>query len=406
MKVLKRILGWGGLLVVSGGIVYLLLRPQPVLVDLAEVDRGPLEVTVDDDGVTRIKDRYVVSTPLTGRLERIHLEVGDPVIADKTVIARMQPTDPSLLDARAVAQARARVGAARRRLDAARAELERAETAAEFAVKELRRAEELSRTNAIAEADLDAKRLEMRLRTEEARAARYRVDIARYELRLEEAALSLTSPASDEPDSPGEHDLEILEIKSPINGRVLRIYQESSAVLNPGQPIMELGDPLDLEVVVDVLSADAVRIAPGAVVRLEHWGGSQPLQGQVRVVEPSGFTKISALGVEEQRVNVIVDLLDPPEQRSALGDNFRVDARIIVWQTDDCLRVPTSALFRQNGTWQAFIVDATQRARLRTVQVGHNNGMDAEVLGGLEAGQRVIVHPGDTVHDGALVQQR
>ncbi len=406
MNILKRILGWVGGLAVTAGILYVLVRPKPVLVDTATVSRGRMEVTVDDDGVTRIKDRYIVSTPLSGRLDRIRLEVGDAVVADKTIVARMQPTNPSLLDARAVAQAKARVGAARRRLDAALADLERAQAAADFAIKELHRAEKLGGTNAIAEADLDAKRLEARLRSEEARAARYRVDIARYELRLEEAALSLTSPDDTSPQSPGEHALQILEIKSPINGRVLRIFQESSAVLGAGQAILELGDPMDLEVVVDVLSSDAVRIAPGDPVRLEHWGGERPLAGQVRVVEPSGFTKVSALGVEEQRVNVIVDLLDPAERRKSLGDNFRVDARIVVWETEECLRVPTSALFRQNGQWRAFTVDAAGRARLQPVEIGHNNGVHAEVLDGLEEGQQVIVHPGDSVQAGVMVRRR
>ncbi|GIW97169.1 MAG: secretion protein HlyD [Pirellulaceae bacterium] len=405
MKKLVRIIVWSLLAAALLAVGYVLLRPQPQLVDMVELTRGPLEVTVDEDGVTRIRDRYIVSTPLAGMLERVRLEVGDEVVADQTVVARMQPTDPSLLDARAVAQAKARVGAAKRRLDAAQIELERASAAEEYARKQLQRAEQLSGTQAIAPSDLDALRLEARLRADDVRAARFRVDIARYELELEQAALLLTDPEQG-PGSPGEGETAVLEIKAPISGRVLRRYQESAAVLAAGQSILEIGDPLDLEVVVDVLSADAVKIRPGAAVRLENWGGTTPLRGEVRVVEPSGFTKISALGVEEQRVNTIVDLLDPPPRRAALGDGFRVDAHITVWQTDDCLRVPTSALFRHDGLWHVFVVDQNDRARLRKVEIGQNNGLQAEVIAGLKAGQQVIIHPGDAIEDGVWVRAR
>lgn len=404
---MKRFLRWiiwgtGGLLIVALTVVA--LRPQPVLVDVALVTRGPLQVTVDEDGLTRIKERYVVSTPIAGRLERISLEVGDAVVADTTVIASMQATDPSLLDPRAVAQAEARVKAAEHRHEAAQAEHNKALSAEEYAKNELDRARNLETANALAESEVEAKEMEHQIRQEESRAAAFRVDIAQYELKLEKAALLLTHPAEDER-SPGDVEME-LAIKAPIHGRVLRIYRESAAVLDAGASILEIGDPLDLEVVVDVLSVNAISIHPGDEVRLENWGGAAPLIGKVRVVEPSGFTKLSALGVEEQRVNVIIDIVDPKESRTTLGDGFRVEARVIVWSGEDILQVPTSALFRVKQDWALFHIDDNNKARLSVVEVGHNNGIQAEVLSGIDEGTTIIVHPSDAISDGVAVELR
>ena len=231
------------------------------------------------------------------------------------------------------------------------------------------------------------------------RAAGFAVDIAEYELELERAALLLTDP-----DQGDDGDME-LPIRAPIDGCILRIYQESTAVVEVGSPLMEVGDPTDLEVVADVLSRDAVQISPGDPVRLKRWGGDAPLAGRVRLVEPSGFTKLSALGVEEQRVNVIIDVVDPPEKREQLGDGFRVDCEVIVWEADNVLQVPTSALFRVDDTWRVFVVDG-RVARLTSVAVGKNNGRSAEVLGGLREGDRVIIHPGDSIEDGVEVTER
>lgn len=385
------------------------LRPQAALVDVARVDRGPLQVTVDEDGQTRIKERYIVSTPLAGQLQRIALKVGDPVVANQTILARMQPTDPSLLDPRAVAQARARVKAAEQRLEAARAELNKAEAAVNFAEVEMGRVRQLHRENAVSQRELDERVLQFRLETEEARAAAFGVDIAEYELELERAALLLTDPAAQsesagDPEAAADAAME-LQIRAPINGRVLRLYQESAGVLTAGEALMELGDPTDLEIVADVLSVDAVRVEPGADVIIDHWGGDRPLAGRVRIVEPSGFTKISALGVEEQRVNVIIDLVDPPEARSSLGDGFRVETRIVTWQRDSTLRVPTSALFRVDDQWQVFTI-RDGLAQPVAVEIGVNNGITAQLLGGLDEGDAVIVHPSDAVQASAAVEPR
>ncbi len=385
-------------LLIAAAVAYA-VRPLPVLVDIAVAGRGPMKVTVDEDGITRIRERYIVSTPLTGRLLRITFDVGDDVWADQTVIARMEPTDPTLLDPREFAQAKARVRAAERKLESAKSLLAKTEAAVNFAETEMGRLRNLKSQNAASETEFAEKELEFRQSTEDARSAGFGVDIAEYELQLEKAALLLTDP-----ESAGDSEME-LAIKAPIDGRILRISQESTTVVTAGSPLMEIGDPTDLEVVADVLSRDAVLIKPGAAAGLEHWGGERPLAGRVRLVEPSGFTKLSALGVEEQRVNTIIDLVDPPEMRPTLGDNFRVDCRITVWSHDDVLQIPTSSLFRVDGKWTVFTVE-TGVAKETAVQIGHSNGRVAEVLGGLEINTPVIMHPGDTIHDGVTVQHR
>lgn len=394
-----RLLAWIIGLAAMGLTVFVALRPRPILVDVAVVDRGPMQVQVDEDGQTRIRERYVVSTPLTGRLLRVTFDVGDPVVANESVLAKMEATDPDLLDPREVAQAKSRVGAAERKLQAAMSELARVEAMLQFAEKEMGRVRQLVVRNAASDFEFSERELLFQQRTEEVRSAEFAVDIAEYELKLERDALLLTDPESG---NPGEMEL---SIKAPIDGRILRIYQESTAVVQAGSPLMEVGDPADLEVVADVLSRDAVRISPGNPVSLQRWGGESPLSGRVRLVEPSGFTKLSALGVEEQRVNVIIDLIDSPETRTQLGDGFRVDCQITVWEASDVLQVPTSALFRSDDRWHVFvIVDAT--ARLREVEIGKNNGRFAEVLSGLNDGDQVVTHPGDAIEDGVSVAER
>lgn len=375
------------------------VRPRPALVDVATAQISPMDVRVEEDGKTRIRERYVVSTPLTGRLLRITFDVGDLVMADQTVLARMVPTDPELLDPRSVAQAQARVRAAQRKLEAAKSDLAKSETAVSFAEAEMGRVRQMRARNAASEQEFADIELEFRQRTEEARVAGFTVDIAEYELQLEKAALVLTDPERS------DHGEMELSIQAPIDGRVLRIYQESAAVVTEGSPLMEIGEPSDLEIVADVLSRDAVRVTAGDRVILKHWGGDRELTGRVRLVEPSGFTKLSALGVEEQRVNVIIDLEDPPESRVQLGDGFRVDCEIVVWESSKVLQIPTSALFRVDGQWHVFVVDGGI-ARLTRVGIAHNNGRSAEVVDGLEPGTTVITHPSDRIADGVAVAQR
>lgn len=380
--------------------------PQPVDVDLAKVERGSLQVTVDEDGKTRIREMYLVSAPLAGRLLRIDMEAGDPVVAGKTLLATIEPPDPNLLDARTIAQAEARVKAAEAALKKMEPITEQARAAQAYAEAELARARKAG--NALSKSELENAEYEYRRTSEEQRSMRIQEEIAQFELEQAQAALLRTRPRDDDaagkaiPDGNGDWTFTIY---SPINGSVLRVLQESAAVVTAGTPLLELGDPLDLEAEVDVLSRDAVKIHPGARVLLEHWGGEEPLVGRVRLVEPSGFTKISTLGVEEQRVNVIVDFVDPPATRQTLGDGFRVEARIVIDEADDVLKVPTSALFRVGKQSAVFkVVDGV--ARQEIVKIGRQNGLEAEVLSGLAAGDQVVIHPSDQVEDGVQVRQR
>jgi HlyD family secretion protein len=379
--------------------------PQPVEVDLAKVERGSLQVTVDEDGKTRIREKYVVSAPLVGRLLRIDMEAGDPVEAGKTLLATIEPRDPELLDARTIAQAEARVKGAEAALKKMEPITAQARAAQAFAEAELTRAR--SAGGAVTKSELENAEYENRRTSEEQRSMRIQEEIARFELEQAQAALLRTRPrdmvaGGDHPNGNGGWTFTIY---SPINGTVLRVLQESAAVVNAGTPLLELGDPLDLEAEVDVLSRDAVQVHPGAKVLLEHWGGAKPLLGRVRLVEPSGFTKISTLGVEEQRVNVIVDFVDPPESRKTLGDGFRVEARIVIDEADDVLKVPTSALFRVGKESAVFkVVDGVVHEQI--VKIGRQNGLEAEVVDGLAAGDEVVIHPSDQVEGGVRVLQR
>jgi len=390
------------------GAIGLGLVPEPVEVDLAEAKHGAIRVTVDEDGKTRIREKYVVSAPLAGRLLRIEMKPGDEVHSGETLLATIEPRDPDLLDARTIAQAEARVKAAEVALEKMEPMLEEAVASQEYAESELQRVREARRENpqSVSESEVQSKLLAYRTQTALLRAAMQNKEIARFELDQARAALIRSRPQSNA--SKNEVTLNNgwnITIRSPIDGRILRVFQESSAVVNAGTPLVELGDPTDLEVEIDVLSRDAVRIHPGAMVLLEHWGGEKVLQGRVRLIEPSAFTKVSTLGVEEQRVNVIVSLLDAPQERKALGDGFRVEARIIVAEADDVLKVPNSALFRRGEEWAVFRVE-DGRAQEVVVELGLKNGLEAEVRKGLSSGDQVVLHPGDEITDGTRIRER
>lgn len=385
-----------GVLVVLGYA----LRPTVVLVDGATVTRGPLQITVDEEGKTRIRERYVVAAPLGGRLQRVALKAGDAVEAGTTVLATINAVDPALLDPRTQAEAEARVKAAAAVQEQTVPTLEAARARHDLARKELERARELSRDHVISQQELDRAIATERSAGEELKAARFAEKIAAFELEQAQAAVLRSQPEA----SPDRDDAQWV-IRAPVSGRVLRVLQESSIVVQPGTPLIELGDPADLEVEVDVLSADAMQIEPGATVYLERWGGNQPLMGRVRRVEPAGFTKISALGVEEQRVWVLVDFDAPPLPQRPLGDAYRVEARIVTWESDNTLKVPSGALFRDGSTWAVFVIEKG-KARLRQLQIGHNNGLEAEVLDGLTEGEQLIVHPGDQIRDGISAKAR
>lgn len=387
-------------IVIVAAIVYA-FWPKPIPVDIEVVETGPLVVTVEEEGRTRIKEKYIVSAPLGGQLRRIELDPGDAVEAGKTLLAVIEPTDPTLLDERALAEAEARVRAAEANLEQARVSVERARVAVEYAQSDDRRIRQLREKRQATQEQLEQVELVVRTRAEDLRGAEFQAQIAQFELQQARAALTRTGPSEE-----GSEDLDRqIQIRSPINGKVLRVFQKSAAVVAPGAQLVELGDPRDLEVEVDVLSSDAVKIAGGDRAFLEHWGGPGALQGRVRRVEPAGFTKISALGVEEQRVYVIIDFEEPYENRESLGDAFRVEARIVVWEEPDVVKVPASALFRVGSDWAVFRVNDT-KAHLTILRVGQQNPNEAQVLEGLQPGDRVIAHPGDKITDGVHVVER
>lgn len=410
-----RPLPWiaGGILV---GLIALGLWPRPQPAEIATASRGALTVTVDDEGMTRVKHRYTVSAPVAGLLRRIDWKAGAPVVAGETVLAVLETRDADFLDARSRAQAEARVAAARAAREVATAQRGRAQAAADLARTDGERQRQLFAQHALSAQEFDAATQRERAAAEELRAAVFAQQIAEHDLRQAEVLLQRTpirpegqgpAPGPGGPTQAAAFSVAQQEtplvLTSPVSGRILRVLQESARVVPAGFPLVEVGDPTDLETRIEVLSRDGVMVRPGARVWLEQWGGPQPLEARVRLVEPSAFTKISALGVEEQRVYVIADFVDPLARRPTLGDNYRVEARIVVWESPSVLKVPSGALFQRGQTWQTYVLDG-RTARLRTVQPGHTNGRETEILAGLQEGDRVVVYPGDTLNDGTAVR--
>ena len=386
-----RRLAWAAAALALLALVLWTMRPVPLEVETARVARGPLRVTVDEDGVTRVHDRYVIAAPVAGRLLRVALEEGDAV-APGEVVARIAAAP---LDARTLEEARARVAAAEATEREAGAALAQLRVGLAQARRDARRVRTRERAGAVSEHDAELAETEAEVRSRAVAAAEARVRAAAADARAARAALS-------DADAGRVAGATVTPVRSPVRGRVLRVAQESESPVVPGTALVELGDAAALEVLVDVLSTDAVAIRPGMPMVIEEWGGSGPLRGRVRTVSPAAFTKVSALGVEEQRVNVVGDLLEPP---AGLGTGYRVEARIVTWEAADVLKVPVSSLFRSGDGWGVFVVEAG-RARLRTVTVGHRGEAEAEVLGGLRAGEAVVLYPSDKVGDGVRVRGR
>jgi HlyD family secretion protein len=383
--------------IVAAGLA-LGLMPRAQRVDIAEVKRAPLVVTVEEEGKTRVMERYLVSAPVSGYVRRSALKAGDAVKAGQ-VIAVIEPAHAVALDPRTRAQAQAQVSAAQAALAVAEQNARAARAAAELAQQERIRAESLQQSSFISEQALDSARsAETRARAAE-QAASHSVKVARFELEMARAAVASATRLQ------GGGSLEALQVRAPVAAQVLKLLQESEGAVAAGQPLLEIGNPASLEVEVEVLSTHAVKIAPGSKVMLDRWGGEQTIEGTVRRVEPSGFTKISALGVEEQRVRVIVDFVSPREDWQSLGDGYRVEARFVLWEGDDILQVPTSALFRQGEGWAVFAVEGG-RARVTPVETGQRAGLATQVLSGLAAGTRVVSHPDDKIGDGTRVKPR
>lgn len=399
----KRVAKWAAALIVIGALAWYFAKPKPVEVDAGKILRGPMQVTVDDDGETRVRERYVISAPLAGRLLRVKLDPGDPVeLGD--VLVTLDPLAPDLLDPRTRAQAEAIVSAAELAVDRAKRELDISKANLDRAEKSYQRYLKLSETNSVAEAEIEeAERAVFAARHGNA-ASEASVLIAEFELEQARAAFLRTGDPGEREDSGAGDDWNFV-IHAPVDGVVLRLYEESSQVVPMGAPLLEVGDPGDLEMVVDVLSQDAVKIRPGQRVIVRHWGGEKPLEGFVRRVEPSGYTKVSALGVDEQRVDVIIDLETRPEGDEWLGDGFRIEAGIVTWEDEGVLQVPAGALFRDGSEWCIFVIEQN-RAVMRSLQLGQNNGDVAEVLSGIGEGAEVILHPGDRISEGARVKIR
>lgn len=377
-----------------GVIVYGFL-PKPRPVDGARASIGPLQVTVQEEGKTRVIDHYVISAPVAGYLPRITFKVGDRVEPAQTLV-QLEPLRPATLDLRSRAAAQARVEAARAALLASEAQARASQAEAEQAQVEFQRLNELGKLQSVAENERDQARANADAKAALQRSAQFAVEVSRHELEVARTALKYAGSS--------ELPAERLAVTTPVAGRVLKLYQESEGVVNAGQPLLEVGNPAQLEVVVEVLSADAVRLAPGMRVVFERWGG-EPLEGRVRLVEPVGFTKISALGVEEQRVQVLADFTSPPTQWQPLGDGYRVDARFILWEEAKVLQIPASALFRHDDGWAVFVIEEG-KARRRSVQPGRRSGLAAQIVSGLAEGETVITHPDEKIEDGVAVELR
>ena len=375
---------------VVAAIVAMAMWPESMEVTVVRAERGPMQVTVDEDGETRVRDRFLVTAPVSGRVHRIEIEPGDPVVRGKTLLARITPAESPLLDSRTRGELQAAVDAATAAVGQARAERQRAGTALDRARSTLRRQQDLMKAGAISSDALEASETELASAEDALRAAEFTERRAESEQQLARARLSAPSASGRS-----------VDVFSPVDGTVLRRMRESEGVVPVGEPLLEIGEPGRMEIVADLLSTDAVRVSPDAAVLIEQWGGGHTLHGRVRRVEPSGFMKVSALGVEEQRVNVVIDFTTPAEA-ARLGDGYRVEVRIVLWQEKDVLKVPVGALFRQGDGWAVFVVEEG-RVRRQAVQLGQRNENEGQVTSGIEAGATLVLHPPDTLTDGMRV---
>lgn len=375
------------------------LKPKPVPVDIARIDRGPILVTVDEEGKTRIRDIYTVSAPITGRLLRLPVKVGEAVSAQTSPVASILPVSPSFLDRRTRSELNAASEAAEAAVGLAEAELARMQAEERFARSSLSRADRLAKSATISQSAFERAVLDHDTAKAAVRQAEANLELRQHEYESAQARLI-------EPDAIPDNDQPscCIILYAPSGGIVLKLIQESEMVIQAGTPILEIGDTGNLEIIVDLLSSDAVRIADGADARIENWGGP-PLNAKVSRIDPAGFTKVSALGIEEQRVTVVLQMSDPNEDWISLGHDFRVFVRITEWAGENVLRVPLSALFRAGADWAVFRIE-DGIARRTAVKIGHRNSRHAEILDGLNNGDRIILYPSDRVSDGILVFDR
>lgn len=389
------------IIAVTAGLIIALLIwgywPQAILVEAIAAKRAPLTITIEEEGRTRVIDRYVISAPVDGVACRVQLNVGDSVEQGQTLLG-ITPLESQVLDPRSRAQAKAQVSAAGSALHAAEEQALSAIASSQFAKTELNRLRPLAEKGVISREAFDKATTEAQTSTAAKRSADFNVEVARYELQAAKTVFEYTA-------GKGGEAAERVPVKSPITGKILKLIRECEGPVRTGEPLLEVGDPSVLEVEVDVLSPDAVKIKPGMEVLFDRWGGEKPLQGIVRNIEPVGFTKISALGVEEQRVLIISDFTSPAEQWQRLGDGYRVEAQFILWHEEEVLQIPSSSLFRYQDGWAVFVIE-NETAKRRAVKVGQRNGLIAQILDGLEEGEAVINHPSEAVEDDIRVKAR
>ena len=372
--------------------------PRPVFVELISAKRAPMTVTIEEEGQTRVIDRFIISAPVDGVACRVQLDVGDPVEQGQALLS-ISPLESSVLDPRSRANAEARVAAAKSALEVARQKADAAKAGAAYYRNEIKRLKPLAESGVISKGAFDKAQMDVLTAEATLRSANHAVEVAKYDLQAAETALEYSAGTVT-----GDPSIRV-PVRSPVTGRILQMPHECEGPVTTGQELLVVGDPTQLEVVVDLLSADAVKVKPGMTVLFDRWGGEDPLEGRVRTVEPFGFTKISALGVEEQRVNVIADFVSAKEDWQRLGDGYRVEARFVVWQEDNVLQVPASSLFRVNEGWALFVVEKG-RAQRRDVKVGQRNGLIAQILEGVKEGDVVVNHPSDEVEDGVRITER
>lgn len=376
---------------VAGYVITMMLRPTPIRVETAVVQTGSLQVTIDAEGKTRGQDRFVVAAPITGQLRRINLHRGD-LLQQNQVIAQITPLPMAPLDPRQLAEAQARVATAEQLKNEADTIVEHVRADCEQAKREYERAEKLVESGDIPRQEFERARTANQTCRQQIEAAQYKARAAASEVNVAKAALIAVERAGQ------SSATATVVVRAPVRGRVTKLLEESERVVMAGTPLVELSNHA-LEIVIDVLSSDAVKIKPGATVLLDGYGGEQPLQARVRLLEPAAFTKVSALGIEEQRVNVIADFIG---DAGALGDGYRVETRIVIWESAAVLKVPASALFRHGEQWQVFVIE-NDHAQRRTVEIGHRTALEVEVLRGLQAGTTVVVHPPNELAEGMLV---
>lgn len=383
MKIQRKYIWWSLSAVLLIVMIIMMSWPDPVSIEVATAEIGPLRSTIDEEGVTRVHERFLLTAPVTGRLRRVMMDEGDTVTRGQVLIH----LSPAPLDVRAQAQAQARIEAAEALRQEAQAQVESAQANLREAQRQQARAESLAVNDLMSTEQRDLARLQTETMTKALEAAEFRARAAEFEVEVARTALLASTPSASSTDA------ECIEVTSPVTGSILRVFEENERIVPAGTPLLELGDPASLEIVVDLLSTDAVKVWPGARMWIEDWGGDTALAAVVRLIEPSGFTKTSALGVEEQRVNVIADLVD---SHPRLGDGYRVETRIVLWESDAVLNIPWSALVRRGVDWGVYVIEEG-RARWRDVEVGHRGATAVEITSGIEPGEDVIMHPSDRI---------